>query len=71
MPLVVFYKHVEKLSLLMPRKTRFGSNFIIMDMLLQVKIALQQSIVDPQWVTYVTKLQDTRTMKALTISWKV
>jgi hypothetical protein len=55
MPLAVFYKHKEKLSLLMLGKTRFRSNFIMVDRLVHVKIALQQSVVDPQWVTYVTE----------------
>jgi hypothetical protein len=56
MLLVFFPKHEEKLSLLMPGKIRFGSKFIIVDWLLQVKIAMQQSVVDPQWVTYVIGL---------------
>jgi hypothetical protein len=50
MPLAVFRKHEEKLSLLMSGKTRFGSNFIMVDQLLQVRTALEQSVVDPQWV---------------------
>jgi hypothetical protein len=41
MPLAFFHKHKEKLSLLMPGKTKFGLNFIIEDLLLQVKTALQ------------------------------
>ena len=31
MPLAVFRKYEEKLSLVMSRKTRFGSNFLIVD----------------------------------------
>ena len=41
MLLVVFYKHEEKLSLVMSGKTRFGSNFLMVDQLLQVKTALE------------------------------
>ena len=52
-------------------KTRFGSNFIMVDWLLQIKTALQQSIIDPQWVIYVTGLRDTHTMKVGTVSRKV
>jgi hypothetical protein len=40
MPLVVFHKHEEKLSLLMSGKNRFGSNFLMVDRLLQVRIAM-------------------------------
>jgi hypothetical protein len=41
MPLAVFSKHEEKLSLLMSRKTRFGLNFLMVDRLLQVRTALE------------------------------
>ena len=47
MPLAVFYKHEEKLSLLKSEKTRFGSNFLMVDRLLQVRIASEQSVEDP------------------------
>jgi hypothetical protein len=47
MPLAVFHEYKEKLSLLMSWKTRFGSNFIMVDWLLQIKTALEQSVVDP------------------------
>jgi hypothetical protein len=71
MPLTISRKHEEKLSLLMLRKTRFGWNFIMMNWLLQVKTTLQQSVVDPQLVTYVTGLRDTCTVMASTIFRKV
>jgi hypothetical protein len=71
MPLAIFRKHEEKLSLLMSGKTRFGSNFLMVDRLLQVRTALEQSIVDPQWAGYVSKLRDSRTVRARTISKKV
>jgi hypothetical protein len=41
MPLAVFRKHEEKLSLVMSVKTRFGSNFLMVDRLLQVSTALE------------------------------
>jgi hypothetical protein len=47
MPLAIFCKHEEKLSLVMSGKTRFGSNFLMVDRLLQVRTALEQSVVDP------------------------
>jgi hypothetical protein len=47
MSLAVFHKHEEKLSLVMSVKTRFGSNFLMVDWLLQVRTALEQSVVDP------------------------
>jgi hypothetical protein len=71
MPLAVFRKHEEKLSLVMSVKTRFGSNFLMVDRLLQVRTALEQSVVDPQWTGYVSKLRDSRTKKARSISKKV
>jgi hypothetical protein len=40
-PLAIFRKHEEKLSLLMSGKTRFGSNFLIVNRLLQVRTALE------------------------------
>jgi hypothetical protein len=71
MPLAVFHKHEEKLSLSTFGKTRFGSNFRMVDWLLQARTALEQSIVDPQWVGYVSKLRDSHTVRARTISKKV
>jgi hypothetical protein len=71
MLLTVFHKHEEKLSLLMSGKTRFGSNFITVDWLLQVRTALEQSVVDQQEVGYMSKLQDSRTVRARTILKKV
>jgi hypothetical protein len=71
MPLAIFRKHEETLSLLMSGKTRFGLNFIMVDQLLQVRTALEQSVVDPQWMGYVSKFQDSRTVRARTISKKV
>jgi hypothetical protein len=49
MPLAVFRKHEEKLSLVMSMKTRFGSNFLMVDRLLQVRTALEQSVMD-SWI---------------------
>ena len=49
MPLAVFHKHEEKLSLVMSVNIRFGSNFLMVDRLLQVRTALEQRVVDPQW----------------------
>ena len=71
MPLAVFHKHEEKLSLVLSRKTRFVSNFLMVDRLLQVRTALEQSVMDPQWTGYMSKLQDSRTTKARSISRKV
>jgi hypothetical protein len=71
MPLVVFRKHKEKLSLLMPGKTKFGSNFIMVDWLLQVNIVLQESVMYLGWVTYVTGFQDTCTVNTRSIFGKV
>ena len=41
MLLAVFYKHEEQLSLVMSMKMRFGSNFLMVDWLLQVRTALE------------------------------
>jgi hypothetical protein len=71
MPLAIFRKHEEKLSLVMSGKTRFGSNFLMVDRLLQVRTTLEQSVVDPQWTGYMSKLRDSRMVKARTISKKV
>jgi hypothetical protein len=71
MPLAVFHKHEEKLSLVMFGKTKFGLNFLMVDRLLQVRTALEQSVVDPQWTGYVSKLRDSRTVRARTTSKKV
>ena len=68
MPLAVFRKHEAKFSLLLPGQTRFASNFIMIDRLLKVKDALEQSVVDPEWRAYVTKLRDTRRDRARTFS---
>jgi hypothetical protein len=71
MPLAIFRKHKEKLNLLMPKETKFGSKFIMVDQLLHVKTTLQQSIIGSQWVRYVTGLRETCTVRACSISRKV
>ena len=55
MPLAVFRKHEASLSLLMPGQTRFASHYIMISRLLEVRGALEQSVVDPEWRTYETK----------------
>ena len=55
MPLVVFRKHEAKFSLLMPGQTRFASHFIMIDRLLNMKEALEQTVIDPQWTAYISK----------------
>ena len=55
MPLAVFRKYEAKFSLLMPGQTRFASHFIMIDRLLNVKEALEQTVVDPQWTAYISK----------------
>ena len=73
MPLAVFRKHAKKYNLLMPGKTRFASQFIMIDRLLEedVKQALQQSVVDPQWTQYVATLRDGPKKKCRTKSREV
>ena len=71
MPLAVFRKYKEKLSLLISEKTKFGSNFIMVDRLLQVRTALERSVVDQQEVGYMSKLQNSCTVRARTILKKV
>lgn len=68
MPLAVFQKHEKKFSLVMSGKTRFGSNFLMVDRLVRVRQALQQSVVDEQWISYVSGLRDTSKKKPRTIS---
>ena len=55
MPLALFRKHEAKFSLLMPGKTRFACNFIMIDRLLKVKESLEQTVVDPEWQAYSSK----------------
>ena len=54
MPLAVFRKHEARFSLLLPGKTRFACNFIMIDHLLQVRESLEQTVVDLQWLAYAT-----------------
>ena len=68
MPLAVFRKHEKKYSLVLAGKTRFGSNFMMVDRLLEVRQALEQSVVDEQWTSYVTTLRDDRKKKTRTMS---
>ena len=76
MPLAVFRKHEAKFSLLMPRQTRFASHFIMIDRLLNVKEALEQTVVDPQWTAYISKrscdgrdkAQTARTIKTVVLN---
>ncbi len=55
MPIAVFRKHEAKFSLLMPEKTRFASQFIMIDRLLDVKASLEQVVVDPMFTAYASK----------------
>ena len=76
MPLAVFCKHEAKFSLLMPGQTRFASHFIMIDRLLNVKEALEQTVVDPQWTAYISKrsrdsrdkASTTRTIKTVVLN---
>ena len=68
MPLAIFRKQEKKFSLVMSWKTRSGSNFLMVDRLLKVKQALPQSVVDEQWMSYVSGLRDTSKKKPGTIS---
>jgi len=68
MPLVIFRKYETKHSLLKLLRTRFTSYFIMIDRLLEVKITIKQSVVDPQWVVYVNMLNDDNKDKSRTMS---
>ena len=64
MPLAVFPKYLPNLNLLMPGETRFASKFIMMEHLLKVRGALEQTVVDPQWTQYVSTLVNDRNKKS-------
>ena len=68
MPLSVFHKHEATFSLLLLGQTRFSFYFMMIDCLLKVKEALEQSVVDSNWLAYVTKLRDTRKDRARILS---
>ena len=48
-PLAIFREHETRKTLLMPGKTRFASNFMMIARLLEVKTALQQTVVASSW----------------------
>lgn len=55
MPLAVYRKHQSKFSLLLPGKTRFACNFIMIDRLLEARESLEQTVVDPDFIAYANK----------------
>ena len=60
--LALFHKHVaihtQGLSLLSPNAIRFATNFFMVAMILDMKEALKQIIIDVEWDTYVRTLFD-------------
>jgi Protein of unknown function (DUF 659)/hAT family C-terminal dimerisation region len=61
-PLALFRKHAaihaRGLSLVSPTATRFATNFLMVDRLLDVKEALKQTVSDVEWDAYVRTLSD-------------
>jgi Protein of unknown function (DUF 659) len=51
-PQAVFASHSD-LSIVKPGETRFGTQFLMLHRLLEVKVALRQCLVDPRWSAYV------------------
>jgi hypothetical protein len=62
-PLALFRKHAaihaKGLSMLSPGAIRFGTNFLMVARVLDVKEALKQTVTDLEWDTYVRTLSDT------------
>lgn len=58
MPLTNFYSYEKEYSLLMPRKIRFASNYIMIHELLKMKAKLCQNTIDPRWKKYIEILHE-------------
>lgn len=46
LPLVIFKRYSTRLKLINLRATRFATNFLMLDRLVEVKVALEQCIID-------------------------
>jgi hypothetical protein len=55
-PTAVFLTYSPNLGLKMPGSTRFATNFLMIDRLVKVRHALEQTVIHPDWTAYVNKL---------------
>jgi hypothetical protein len=56
MPLAIFRRHSPNLILKNPAETRFATTFLMVDRLVKVRQAVEQTVVDPDWNDYVDRL---------------
>jgi hypothetical protein len=52
--------------LLHPTKTRFATKFLMVERLFKFKLAIEQTIIDPDWTTFVNALHGNHCQKSLT-----
>jgi hypothetical protein len=55
-PLIIFCCYETNLMLLNPTKTRFVTNFLMVEKLFKLTLAIEQTILDHDWTTFVNLL---------------
>ena len=57
----IFQRLSPNLSINVPTKTHFATNFIMIDHLIQVRNALERMVVDDNWFTFIVNLRRSHT----------
>jgi hypothetical protein len=65
-PLAIFHHYETNLMLLNPTETQFVTNFLMVERLFKLKLAIEQTIVDLDCTTFVNTLYGTHHQKSLT-----
>jgi hypothetical protein len=66
MPLAIFRYYETNLMLLNPIETWFATNFVMVERLFKLKLAIEQTIVDPNWTTFINSMHGNHHPKLLT-----
>jgi hypothetical protein len=65
-PLAIFRHYEANLMLLNSTETWFATNLLMVERLFKFKLAIEQIIVDPYWITFVNSLRGNHCQKSLT-----
>jgi hypothetical protein len=65
-PLAIFHQYETNLMLLNPTRTCFATNFLMVETLFKLKLAIEQTFANPDWITFVNSLCGNHHQKSLT-----
>jgi hypothetical protein len=56
-PLAIFHHYKTNLMLLNPTKARFATNFLIVERLFKLRLAIEQTFANLDWTTFVNSMR--------------